>query len=1112
MAKGTISVNFKITEGKDGLKELTMDAKALQKMLEANARAAKAFSSKFVDSAAFTTTVRGISDAVSQLNGTLSSLTSESLNFSKSMKAANTMAGKSGEDYEKLKDDVAELAKTVPVARDALANGLYQVISNGVPEENWISFLEKSARSSVGGIADLGQVVGVTSTIIKNYGLEWDATSDIQDKIQLTAKNGVTSFEQLAAALPRVTGNAATLGVSIDELMGAFATLTGVSGNTAEVSTQLAAIFTALVKPSSEATKMASEMGIQFDAAAIKAAGGFENFLHSLDESVKAYSAASGVLEQEVYGKLFGSAESLRALVPLQGELAAKFSENVANMVESAGTMDRAYESMSSTGEATTQMLKNQFAVVTDWIASFTSSIQPYINFTAQLGTSIVSIAILCKTIKSLNIQQWLLALRSKAAAIAMTALGAKGHSTAAVMRVLSSGMHGGVYAAMALKIALRGLLISTGVGIAIWGLTEIVNYFVSSADKAKESVDELSGSTNALTQAENTARAEMVEVRAQLTKDIATLKTFKGTKEQERALVEQLNQRYGESLGYYSSVSDWYKELTENSKTYCRQMINEARSRAIANKIAELEQDNFDLTYNEDGSLRDDADLYKNLPENFRNTKAVQNAVKIGNASRNAMVEHNNKIIKTLIDEMEGLMKETPKPKPAPKVVPRPSANTSAVPAPAPSTDPPKDERTELQKIEDQIRSNQDAVLTASLSERATLKESTLALVKKRDELRKLQDELVKMPAPEYVPQTIDRLNTLDSLEEAIQHYREKQGTATADEIQNIQMTIDALESKRAAMSRGIEIPSLLREAKEIDALTTKDHKIKIRTIGIEGLTEKIKELNGLLADTENPMTEAQRKNVEDLISTYERWRRESVDTFSEIRNGYGSLKEIGASVTGITDALEGNGNAWEKTTAILDGFLQLYEGIRKIIETMTTLTGLSKSTAASKQEETQALAASTTALGAEAGAAASNAASQMMVAEANKAVVASIMEKVAAAYYEYYSGQIPPDTSTPVALATEANTFIKSIGLTRFAKGGIISGPTLGLMGEYPGASNNPEVVAPLDKLRTMLKPVSGTVVTGRFTVSGRELVAVLENETRIASTSGRRFGLNK
>ena len=65
------------------------------------------------------------------------------------------------------------------LAREELANGLYQVVSNGVPEDNWIDYLNASARSAVGGIADVGEVVKVTSTIIKNYGLEWDAARDI---------------------------------------------------------------------------------------------------------------------------------------------------------------------------------------------------------------------------------------------------------------------------------------------------------------------------------------------------------------------------------------------------------------------------------------------------------------------------------------------------------------------------------------------------------------------------------------------------------------------------------------------------------------------------------------------------------------------------------------------------------------------------------------------------------------------------------------------------------------------------------------------------------------------------------------------------------------------
>ena len=80
-----------------------------------------------------------------------------------------------------MKQQVAGLAEEIPIARDELAGGLYQVISNGVPEDNWIDYLRSSAKASVGGIANLGEVVKVTSTIIKNYGLEWSNAGEIQD-------------------------------------------------------------------------------------------------------------------------------------------------------------------------------------------------------------------------------------------------------------------------------------------------------------------------------------------------------------------------------------------------------------------------------------------------------------------------------------------------------------------------------------------------------------------------------------------------------------------------------------------------------------------------------------------------------------------------------------------------------------------------------------------------------------------------------------------------------------------------------------------------------------------------------------------------------------------
>lgn len=438
----TFKLNLKV-DGKNVIKDLTVDVDELKKAIDETEDSSKKFAASLINFNQQNEAIKNVSGAMQQLSETLGKLTEDSRSFGGAMAAANTMAGKSGEDFANLKDQVAELSKTIPIARDELANGLYQVISNGVPEDNWIEYLQQSAKASVGGIADLGETVKVTSTIIKNYGLQWSDAGSIQDKIQLTAKNGVTSFEQLAQALPRVTSQASTLGVSIDELMATFSTLTGVSGNTAEVSTQLAAIFTALIKPSSEAAEMAQQMGIQFDAASIKAAGGMEQFLQSLDKSVKQYAASSGMLEQEIYGKLFGSAESLRALTPLTNQLADKFRENVSDMKNSAGTIDDAFGTMSNTGSATLQMLNNKFGEFSDIVQSSIGNILPYLNFGTQLTVTAACVSQLAVTMKSLGV----VTVATTAAVKAYnTAIAISASVTAAPFLALAAGL--GVVAA----------------------------------------------------------------------------------------------------------------------------------------------------------------------------------------------------------------------------------------------------------------------------------------------------------------------------------------------------------------------------------------------------------------------------------------------------------------------------------------------------------------------------------------------------------------------------------------------------------------------------------------------------------------------------------------
>jgi len=84
----------------------------------------------------------------------------------------------------------------------------------------------------------------------------------------------------------------------------------------------------------------------------------------------------------------------------------------------------------------------------------------------------------------------------------------------------------------------------------------------------------------------------------------------------------------------------------------------------------------------------------------------------------------------------------------------------------------------------------------------------------------------------------------------------------------------------------------------------------------------------------------------------------------------------------------------------------------------------------------------------------------------------------------------------------AVVRNTLKAGPNVTAFADGGIVSGPTLGLMGEYPGASSNPEVIAPLDKLKGMLKTNDSNGFVASTSIQGRDLAIVLERYNRDSS----------
>ena len=107
----------------------------------------------------------------------------------------------------------------------------------------------------------------------------------------------------------------------------------------------------------------------------------------------------------------------------------------------------------------------------------------------------------------------------------------------------------------------------------------------------AKKGVDEFSISLKEMTEIEKDGRAQMVRTRFELKSVIDEIKNFTGSKEQEKAKVEELNRKYGESFGYYKTLSEWYDTIIQKSDDYVQSLFLQAKVQNLVKKASEVDE-----------------------------------------------------------------------------------------------------------------------------------------------------------------------------------------------------------------------------------------------------------------------------------------------------------------------------------------------------------------------------------------------------------------------------------------------------------------------------------------------------------------------------------------
>ena len=271
-----------------------------------------------------------------------------------------------------------------------------------------------------------------------------------------------------------------------------------------------------------------------------------------------------------------------------------------------------------------------------------------------------------------------------------------------------------------------------------------------------------------------------------------------------------------------------------------------------------------------------------------------------------------------------------------------------------------------------------------------------------------------------------------------------------------------NAISEKEKAFSLAIDHESRVRIQREIDALLEQKRVMEFKVKFADG--PKLQD-SGLdkprikLADSELMPETGKLKAPTKFLNTYESALNSARKRQEQFQKAGGAMSEM---FSNVGNAIGGAAGQWLQYGAnIINTVAQAVPAIASMIAIMTS------KTAATEADTTANV---------------MNAGSEVMKAHASI-----------------------PFVGIAMGVAGIAAIIAAMSSIPKFASGAIAYGPTLGLFGEYAGASNNPEVVAPLNRLKSLLGTndagMSGKV---KFEIEARKLVGVLERENNLRNRS--------
>lgn len=792
-------------------------------------------------------------------------------------------------------------------------------------------------------------------------------------------------------------------------------------------------------------------------------------------------------------------------------------------------------EALAKTNSGQVVQMRNNFEDLKKAVGSVVSSIAPYLSAGAAVFNIAAGWKALSAAVATVAKAYWGVIGKIYTATTAMLA-------NSRVAKVCAAAMAKAGISARVFGVAIRGIMAASGVGLVLWGISAAFSALTGKADEAAEKQREAAEeaarvrkeyeqwkrSLTDVGQATGEYAAKELSAVEQLYKKATDLA---GTYKERHAAARQLINDYPTYLGQLSEEAIMTGKAAAQYKKLCDNIKQAAYARAIQKKIEDLYAERIEIedkiskrTWSQtpetkaaaaavyrgatsaadakERQMREENEKQRKGSWGVGSTKYSEEKIKQArlDAYNDYINEHGKSVAKgrsfqtvaMAQGELAELMQKQADVNAAIDLLVGKASNIHVDPAiesggggykpvkTAPvKTDKsytPPENLAEIQSYEELSKAIQyygkvkDAATTDADRRKAQQTIDTL------EEMRKAWDAASSTAKAYEPPKDIADIRSVDQANEALTHYRNAYDAATDDaERQRLQGIIDKIEALKKSWTGTTEtvkadtprwrstLDEIRADLDRIYALPPKLWKVEVKGMGFEALTkqiralEKMKYMPGVSADDI--------KGIDETIARLQQMRAASLSGMETFSGMWDATKGLQGGIRSMTKVTDENATAWEKVSAVVDGAMQMYQAVSQIIQIVDAVITASSAT---KQSTSAA-----------------NVASSKAEATADTTAAAAKLFKAHAWI---------PWVGVGLGAAAVATMLATMFSLPKYAQGGIAYGPTVGMFGEYANASTNPEVVAPLDRLRTLIQPQGSLGGEVEFKIEGRTLRGIL------------------